>query len=128
MLFAPTLISRYRRITMLLPGSAARATIDTDLVFEAFQFFVKQTPWGTMQMHGYPYAENGSTFIVEMHEDVWRAAGLDATEDEQFPPGVSDKYAAERMTEIWAEELGGHQILTNNSKWINFTTVRNERW
>ena len=41
---------------------------------------------------------------------------------------MSDKYAAERMTEIWAEELGGHQILTNNSKWINFTTVRNERW
>lgn len=35
LLFAPTLISRYRRITLLLPGSAARATIDTDLVFEA---------------------------------------------------------------------------------------------
>ncbi len=100
----------------------------TDLVFEAFQFFVKQTPWGTMQIHGYPYSDQGSTFIVEMHEDVWRRAGLDRTEDEQFPPGVSDEYAVERVSEIFADELQGHQVLTNNSKWINFHTVRNERW
>ena len=31
----------------------------TDLVFEAFQFFVKQTEWGTMQIHGYPYSDVG---------------------------------------------------------------------
>ncbi|GAA2145587.1 bifunctional salicylyl-CoA 5-hydroxylase/oxidoreductase [Nocardioides koreensis] len=100
----------------------------TDLVFEAFQFFVKQTQWGTMQIHGYPYSDRGSTFIVEMHEDVWRRAGLDRTEHEAFPPGVSDTYAVERIQEIFAEELQGHEILTNNSKWINFHTVRNERW
>ncbi|WP_242530704.1 bifunctional salicylyl-CoA 5-hydroxylase/oxidoreductase [Nocardioides aromaticivorans] len=100
----------------------------TDLVFEAFQFFVKQTEWGTMQIHGYPYSDQGSTFIVEMHEDVWRRAGLDRTEHEAFPPGASDTYAVERIKEIFAEELAGHEILTNNSKWLNFTTVRNERW
>ncbi|NYD41124.1 bifunctional salicylyl-CoA 5-hydroxylase/oxidoreductase [Nocardioides panaciterrulae] len=100
----------------------------TDLVFEAFQFFVKQTQWGTMQIHGYPYSDSGSTFIVEMHEDVWRRAGLDRTEDEVFPPGVSDQYAVERVQEIFAAELRGHQILTNNSKWLSFSTVRNQRW
>ncbi|SFC57108.1 anthraniloyl-CoA monooxygenase [Nocardioides terrae] len=100
----------------------------TDLVFEAFQFFVKQTEWGTMQIHGYPYSDQGSTFIVEMHEDVWRRAGLDRTEGEVFAPGVSDDYAVERIKEIFAGELQGHEILTNNSKWINFNTVRNERW
>ena len=100
----------------------------TDLVFEAFQFFVKQTEWGTMQIHGYPFSDQGSTFIVEMHEDVWRRAGLDETEHASFPPGVSDQYAVERIKEIFAEELQGHQILTNNSKWISFQTVRNERW
>ena len=57
--------------------------LGTDLVFEAFQFFVKQTEWGTMQIHGYPFSDTGSTFIVEMHEDVWRRAGLDRTEHEQ---------------------------------------------
>ncbi|WP_408896846.1 bifunctional salicylyl-CoA 5-hydroxylase/oxidoreductase [Nocardioides sp. R1-1] len=100
----------------------------TDLVFEAFQFFVKQTEFGTMQIHGYPYSDQGSTFIVEMHDDVWRRAGLDRTEHEIFPPGVSDEYAVERIAEIFADELQGHRILTNNSKWLNFHTVRNERW
>jgi anthraniloyl-CoA monooxygenase len=100
----------------------------TDLVFEAFQFFVKTTEWGVMQIHGYPYSDKGSTFIVEMHEDVWRRAGLDRTEGTVFPPGVSDTYAVERISEIFREELQGHDILTNNSKWLNFHTVRNERW
>ena len=100
----------------------------TDLVFEAFQFFVKNTDWGTMQIHGYPYSDAGSTFIVEMHEDVWRRAGLDATEHQVFPPGVSDEYAVERIADIFRDELEGHRILTNNSKWLSFDTVRNERW
>ncbi|GAB3346003.1 bifunctional salicylyl-CoA 5-hydroxylase/oxidoreductase [Modestobacter lapidis] len=100
----------------------------TDLVFEAFQFFVKQTEWGTMQIHGYPYSDSGSTFIVEMHQDVWRRAGFDATESQNFPPGVSDDYAVERIAEIFADELAGHSVLTNNSKWLNFVTVRNQSW
>jgi anthraniloyl-CoA monooxygenase len=102
--------------------------LGTDRVFEAFQFFVKQTDWGTMQIHGYPYSDSGSTFIVEMHEDVWRRAGFDATEDRTFPPGASDEHAVARIAEIFADELGGRAVLTNNSKWLNFTTVRNQRW
>jgi anthraniloyl-CoA monooxygenase len=102
--------------------------LGTDLVFEAFQFFVKQTQWGTMQVHGYPFSDSGSTFIVEMHSDVWRRAGFDKTEHEVFAPGASDDYAVDRIRELFADELGDHAVLTNNSKWINFTTVRNERW
>ncbi|MFI5496716.1 bifunctional salicylyl-CoA 5-hydroxylase/oxidoreductase [Actinoplanes sp. NPDC051859] len=102
--------------------------LGTDLVFEAFQFFVKQTEWGTMQIHGYPYSADGSTFIVEMHEDVWRRAGFDATEGETLPPGTSDSHAVEKIKEIFAAELAGHDVLTNNSKWLNFTTVRNQHW
>ncbi|OJF11149.1 bifunctional salicylyl-CoA 5-hydroxylase/oxidoreductase [Couchioplanes caeruleus] len=102
--------------------------LGTDLVFEAFQFFVKQTEWGTMQIHGYPYSASGSTFIVEMHEDVWRRAGFDATEGVALPPGASDEHAVEKIKAIFAGELAGHEVLTNNSKWLNFTTVRNRRW
>ena len=43
-------------------------------------------------------------------------------------PGVSDEYAVDRIREIFAEELDGHQVLANNSKWLNFTTVRNRSW
>jgi anthraniloyl-CoA monooxygenase len=102
--------------------------LGTDRVFEAFQFFIKQTQWGTMQVHGYPYSDAGSTFIVEMHEDVWRRAGFDATEGTEFPPGTSDEDALRRLRELFADELAGHELLANNSKWLNFTTVRNERW
>ena len=116
--FRPSLDSRRNRFMWL----------GTDLVFEAFQFYVKQTPWGTMQIHGYPYSGNGSTFIVEMHEDVWRRAGLDETEGQSFPPGVSDERSIARIREIFADELEGHEVLSNNSKWLSFTTVRNERW
>ena len=34
--------------------------------------------YGVMQIHAYPYDATGSTFIVEMHDDVWRAAGFAA--------------------------------------------------
>ncbi|HET9169234.1 MAG TPA: bifunctional salicylyl-CoA 5-hydroxylase/oxidoreductase [Actinospica sp.] len=102
--------------------------LGTDRVFEAFQFFIKQTPWGTMQVHGYPYSDTGSTFIVEMHEDVWRAAGFDETEDARFGAGVSDEKAVARLRELFAQELDGHELYANNSKWLSFTTVRNEHW
>ncbi len=50
--------------------------LGTDLVFDAFKFYIEQTPHGVMQIHGYPYDATGSTFIVEMHDSVWRAAGF----------------------------------------------------
>src|SRR3954462_4643937 len=37
----------------------------TDLVFDAFTFIVRETEHGVVQVHGYPYSETMSTFIVE---------------------------------------------------------------
>ncbi|MGB3375789.1 MAG: bifunctional salicylyl-CoA 5-hydroxylase/oxidoreductase [Microbacterium sp.] len=102
--------------------------LGTDRVFEAFTFAVLHTPHGIMQLHGYPYSDQGSTFLIEMHEEVWRDAGFDATENEVFPPGVSDEYSIEKIRGFFAEVLDGHEVLANNSKWLNFTTVRNEHW
>ena len=102
--------------------------LGTDQVFEAFKFFVKETEWGVMQIHGYPYSDEGSTFIVEMHEDVWHAAGFDETVNDVFPPGVSDEKAIAKVRSIFAEELDGYEVLSNNSKWLNFNTVRNQSW
>ena len=104
--------------------------LGTDLVFEAFKFFIKETEHGVMQIHGYPYSDEASTFIVEMPEDTWRAAGFDETETETevFPPGVSDEKAIAKIRSIFADELQGHKVLANNSKWLNFTTVRNTSW
>ncbi|GDY59903.1 hypothetical protein SVIO_105260 [Streptomyces violaceusniger] len=46
----------------------------------------------------------------------------------RLPPGASDEQAVARVRELFAEELDGHEVFANNSKWLNFTTVRNERW
>lgn len=102
--------------------------LGTNQVFEAFKFFIRRTEWGVMQIHGYPFSAHGSTAVVEMHEDVWRRAGFDKTENEEFPPGTSDMYAIEKIGQVFAEELAGCRLLENNSKWLNFQTVRNECW
>ena len=63
--------------------------LGTDLVFDAFKFYILDTPAGIMQVHGYPYSDRASTFILEMHEDVWRRAGF--TEAAGLMPGQSDE-------------------------------------
>jgi len=102
--------------------------LGTDKVFEAFKFYIAQTPYGVMQVHGYPFDEKGSTFIVEMNEEVWRAAGFDSFAAQEFVPGESDEKSIERVRELFADVLGGHEVMANNSKWINFSTIRNDHW
>jgi anthraniloyl-CoA monooxygenase len=33
-----------------------------------------------------------------------------------------------RCAELLADHLGGHKLITNNSKWLRFTTVHNKTW
>ena len=102
--------------------------LGTDLVFDAFKFYICQTPYGVMQVHGYPYDTTGSTFIVEMHQDVWRRAGFAESASRVFPPGVSDEKSVARVQELIGDILQGHRILNNNSKWQSFTTISNDTW
>jgi anthraniloyl-CoA monooxygenase len=88
----------------------------TDRVFDAFTFDIRETDAGVMQVHAYPFDATGSTLIVEMTDDVWRRAGL------------TDANAIERCSEIFGDLLKGHALISNNSRWITFTTVRCERW
>ncbi len=103
--------------------------LGTDLVFDAFKFYIAQTPHGVMQVHGYPYDATGSTFIVEMHDSVWRAAGFDQLAAAASPrPGQSDTGSIGRIREIFADVLDGHAVYANNSKWISFATLRCASW
>ncbi len=102
--------------------------LGTDKVFDAFKFYVRSTPHGVMQIHGYPFDTTASTFIIEMNDEVWERAGFDAFADRTFAPGESDDKSIDQVRELFADVLDGHQVMANNSRWINFTTVRNERW
>ncbi len=100
----------------------------TDLAIDAFKFFIVDTEHGVFQAHAYPYDEQTSTFIVECHEDVWRRAGLASMQSASLAPGVSEMASVDFCADLFAEALEGHSLLANNSKWINFVTVRCRRW
>ncbi|HEX3296701.1 MAG TPA: bifunctional salicylyl-CoA 5-hydroxylase/oxidoreductase [Nocardioides sp.] len=102
--------------------------LGTSLVFDAFKFYVRETPYGVMQIHGYPYDATGSTFIVEMTSAVWRRAGFSDYADRDWAPGESDEKSIALIRELFADVLDGHEVMANNSRWISFTTVRNEHW
>jgi anthraniloyl-CoA monooxygenase len=102
--------------------------LGTDLVFDAFKFYIVDTPHGVMQIHGYPFDATGSTFIVEMNDAVWRNAGFDAFAQREFAPGESDLMSIAEIRALFGDILDGHEVHANNSRWISFTTVRNDSW
>ncbi|MGW2385095.1 bifunctional salicylyl-CoA 5-hydroxylase/oxidoreductase [Streptomyces sp. NPDC001658] len=90
-----------------------------DFPFDAFRFEIAETEHGVMQLHGYPYAPDASTVIVEMREEVWHAAGFDE---------IGTEESIDRCAKIFADALRGRPLRSNNSAWTTFRTVVNERW
>ncbi|MBB5104982.1 bifunctional salicylyl-CoA 5-hydroxylase/oxidoreductase [Streptomyces spectabilis] len=90
-----------------------------DFAFDAFRFEIAETEHGVMQLHGYPFSADESTVIIEMREEVWRAAGFADAE-----PGET----IDRCAKVFAEALHGRGLRSNNSSWLTFRTVVNDRW
>ncbi|MFJ8862460.1 bifunctional salicylyl-CoA 5-hydroxylase/oxidoreductase [Streptomyces sp. NPDC102451] len=90
-----------------------------DFAFDAFRFEIAETEYGVMQLHAYPYSADASTVIVEMREEVWRAAGLDTCDTAR---------SAEHCAKVFAEALGGRPLRSNRSAWLTFATVSNAHW
>ncbi|HWK25618.1 MAG TPA: FAD-dependent monooxygenase [Solirubrobacter sp.] len=82
---------------------ATYAWFGTPHVFDAFTFLIAETDRGVVQVHAYPYSDEMSTFIVE----TTTALPLDKAD---------------------CEALFGYELVENRTRWINFVTVRNERW
>ncbi|WP_030669953.1 bifunctional salicylyl-CoA 5-hydroxylase/oxidoreductase [Streptomyces rimosus] len=99
-----------------------------DFAFDAFRFEIAETEHGVVQLHGYPYTradsdpenpDGASTVIVEMREEVWRRAGLDRCDERE---------SAEWCAKVFSDALSGRPLRSNNSAWIAFRTVVNDRW
>ncbi|MGX7828944.1 FAD-dependent monooxygenase [Actinokineospora sp. 24-640] len=91
----------------------------TDRPLDAFTFAFQETDHGLFQAHAYPFDEHLGTWIVECAEPVWRRAGLD---------GVSEEESIAFCEEVFAEDLKGHRLLSNRSRWLDFPRVRCARW
>jgi 2-polyprenyl-6-methoxyphenol hydroxylase-like FAD-dependent oxidoreductase len=87
--------------------------------FETLTLTFVRTPEGTFTAHHYRYSPEMSTFIVECDRPTWLRVGFG-----NLSPEESRAYC-ERA---FADTLGGHQLVSNNSVWRNFPVIANERW
>jgi 2-polyprenyl-6-methoxyphenol hydroxylase-like FAD-dependent oxidoreductase len=99
----------------------------TDYLFDGLTFVHERSPDGVFAVHGYPISDEVSTFIVETDEESWRRAGLDEFDVTQ-PPGASDMVTKDYLEKLFADQIDGKRLLTNNSRWGNFRTRRTQRW
>lgn len=74
---------------------------------------------GYFVAHYYPYSQRMSTFVAECDDQTWRELGLEsASADER----------RELFEHVFAPELDGHGLVSNNSNWRQFPVIRNANW
>ncbi|GHF27402.1 FAD-dependent monooxygenase [Pseudolysinimonas yzui] len=95
--------------------------------FDGLTFLHRRSEHGNFAAHVYPIGGDLSTFIVETDEATWRRAGLDSF-DPTTPPGSSDEGARRYLESVFADDLGGHGLIGNNSRWGNFRTRHTASW
>jgi anthraniloyl-CoA monooxygenase len=105
--------------TKIRPEGSKYVWFGTDHVFDAFTFAFRETEHGLFNAHAYPYDERMSTFIVECPEPVWRAAGLDAMDEQE---------SLAFCEQLFANELRGRELFSNRSLWLDFPKITNATW
>ena len=100
-------------------GSSRYIWLGTRHPFDSFTFAFRSNEDGFFQAHAYPFDGSFSTFIVECDEGSWRRAGLHDADEASSIAYCED---------LFADDLGGQGLESNNSKWINFVTLKNRRW
>jgi len=100
------------------------AWLGTTLVFDAFTFIFRENEHGWHYLHAYrmgrnQFGDQGSTWILECHEDTWKNAGFDK---------MSEAETVAYYADMFKEELDGHPLLSNKTNWRNFPVVTNQNW
>lgn len=100
-------------------GKARYIWLGTNKVLDAFTFIFRENEHGFFQVHAYPYSGRSSTFLVECDEASWLNAGLDKADEAE---------SLAYCQHLLAEHLIGAKLLSNNSKWISFPTLKTQNW
>src|SRR5918994_64665 len=86
---------------------------------DAFKYFFREMPEGTIVAHCYQYEPDRSTWVIETDEQTWRNFGFDKLSETEMLPVIE---------RVFAEELDGHALIANRSLWRNFPTITNKTW
>ena len=93
--------------------------LGTKKKFDAFTFYFEENEHGMFQVHAYRFDEDTSTFIAECDEASFFAAGLDK---------MSTEESIAYLEKLFGKHLQGEKLLPNRSQWVQFPTIKNERW
>ena len=91
----------------------------THQLFHGLTLTFRENSAGVFAAHSYKFNPTTSTFIVECDPQTWTRAGFEQMSSEETLDYVGD---------VFAQDLNGQKLLSNNSKWINFLLVKNRRW
>ena len=91
----------------------------TNHLFHGLTLTFRKNGAGVFAAHSYKFDKTTSTFIVECDPQTWSNAGFASMNDEETRVYVA---------EVFARDLHGQPLLSNNSKWINFVLVKNANW
>lgn len=95
--------------------------------FDGLTFLHRASEHGHFAVHGYPISDELGTFIVETDPDTWVRAGMDRFDVTQ-PPGPSDLETQHYLEKLFADDIDGHGLVANNSRWGRFRTRRTATW
>jgi 2-polyprenyl-6-methoxyphenol hydroxylase-like FAD-dependent oxidoreductase len=95
------------------------AWFGTTMPFDILTQTFRRTDLGHFNAHHYRYAPGLSTFIVETDEPTYCRAGFHR---------MAEFEAKLLCEQVFAEDLAGHQLISNHSVWRQFPRIWNERW
>ena len=91
----------------------------TNQLFHGLTLTFRENEAGVFSAHSYKFNQTTSTFIVECDPQTWEQAELATMNEDDTRAYVE---------QVFAPDLQGRPLLSNNSKWINFILVKNARW
>ena len=91
----------------------------TNQLFHGLTLTFRETSAGVFAAHSYKFNRTTSTFIVECDPQTWEATGFGA---------MADDATRAYLEKVFRDDLNGHSLLSNNSKWVNFVLVKNAHW
>ncbi|MBT5072504.1 MAG: bifunctional salicylyl-CoA 5-hydroxylase/oxidoreductase [Kordiimonadaceae bacterium] len=107
--FNPSVVQKTNRFTWM--GSTRKV--------EDFTYFFKDSKYGPICAHTYQYEEGMSTWVFEMSDECWQKWQF-----EEF----NEQGSADKLEEIFAEELEGHNLIINRSMWRQFPRIYCNNW
>ncbi|MEO7970486.1 MAG: FAD-dependent monooxygenase [bacterium] len=91
----------------------------TNQLFHGLTLTFRGNEGGVFAAHSYKFNETTSTFIIECDPKTWDAGGFAAMNDDE---------TRHYLEKVFAVDLAGQPLLSNNSKWLNFLLVKNANW